>query len=156
APIIRRRAGVDSISARSGRRRARGGCRCCRIHGRGLGRLGRGRGAGGLGPGLLEGRTQGVNCCEGIEQRRGPRRSADILKGKGSGVVTMRPDSSIDTVVRRMRLERIGAVVISPDGRSVVGILSERDILRALAEHGTALLGFKAEDLMTREVVTCS
>ncbi len=72
----------------------------------------------------------------------------DVLKRKGSGVVTMRPDSSIDTVVRRMRLERIGAVIISPDGKSVIGILSERDILHALAEHGTALLALKAEDLM--------
>jgi CBS domain-containing protein len=80
----------------------------------------------------------------------------DVLKRKGSGVVTMRSDSTIDTVVRRMRLERIGAVIISPDGKSVNGILSERDILHALAEHGTALLALKAEDLMTREVVTCS
>jgi CBS domain-containing protein len=80
----------------------------------------------------------------------------DALKRKGSGVVTMRSDSTIDTVVRRMRLERIGAVIISPDGKSVVGILSERDILHALAEHGTALLALKAEDLMTREVVACS
>ena len=68
----------------------------------------------------------------------------------------MRSDATIDTVVRRMRLERIGAVIISPDGKSVIGILSERDILHALAEHGTALLALKAEDLMTREVVTCS
>ena len=80
----------------------------------------------------------------------------DVLKRKGSGVVTMRSDSTIDTVVRRMRLERIGAVIISPDGTSVIGILSERDILHALAEHGTGLLALKAEDLMTREVVTCS
>ena len=80
----------------------------------------------------------------------------DVLKRKGSGVVTMRSDSTIDTVVRRMRLECIGAVIISPDGKSVIGILSERDILHALAEHGTALLALKAEDLMTREVVTCS
>jgi CBS domain-containing protein len=79
----------------------------------------------------------------------------DVLKGKGSGVVTMRPDSTIDTVVRRMRLERIGAVIISPDGKSIIGILSERNILHALVEHGTALLALKAEDLMTREVVTC-
>ena len=64
----------------------------------------------------------------------------DVLKRKGSGVVTIRSDSTIDTVVRRMRLERIGAVIMSPDGKSVVGILSERDILHALAEHGTALL----------------
>ena len=81
---------------------------------------------------------------------------ADVLKGKGSSVVTTRPDSTIDTVIRRMRLERIGAVIISPDGKSVIGILSERDIVRALAEHGAALLAYKTQDLMTREVVTCS
>jgi CBS domain-containing protein len=80
----------------------------------------------------------------------------DILKHKGSAVVTMRPESSIDTVVRRLRLERIGAVIISVDGKTVAGILSERDILRALAEHGTALLGLKADDVMTHEVVTCT
>ena len=80
---------------------------------------------------------------------------AQILKGKKAGVVTVRPTSSIDAVVHRMKLERIGAVVVSPDGKSIVGILSERDILRALAEHGAALLELKAEDLMTREVTTC-
>ena len=78
-----------------------------------------------------------------------------ILKSKGTAVIAMRPDSTIATVVHRMRLERIGAVVISPDGVTVAGSQSERDILRALAEYGTALLGLKAEDLMTREVVTC-
>ena len=72
----------------------------------------------------------------------------DVLKRKGSGVVTMRYNSTIDTVVRRMRLERIGAVIISPDGKSVIGILSERDILHALAVHGTALLALKAEGLI--------
>jgi CBS domain-containing protein len=80
---------------------------------------------------------------------------AQILKGKKAGVVTVRPTSSIDAVVHRMKLERIGAVIVSPDGKSIVGILSERDILRALAEHGAALLELKAEDLMTREVTTC-
>ena len=81
---------------------------------------------------------------------------AEILKSKGTKVVTMRPGSTIDTVVHRMRLERIGAVIISPDGKSILGVLSERDILHALAEHGADLLRLKAEDLMTREVVTCS
>lgn len=81
---------------------------------------------------------------------------AEILKNKAAGVVTMRPGSSIALVVQRMRQERIGAVIVSADGKSIAGILSERDILRALAEHGAALLELKAEDLMTREVVTCS
>ena len=78
-----------------------------------------------------------------------------ILESKGGRVVTVRPEATIDTVVHRMRLEHIGAVVVSEDGQSVAGILSERDILRALAEHGAALLGLQAGELMTREVITC-
>jgi CBS domain-containing protein len=67
----------------------------------------------------------------------------------------MRPDASIDTVVHRMRLDRIGAVVISTDGRTIEGILSERDIVYGLVEHGASLLQKTAADLMTREVITC-
>jgi CBS domain-containing protein len=79
-----------------------------------------------------------------------------ILKEKGGRVVTVRPDTSIDTVIRRMKLDRIGAVVVSADGETIAGILSERDILYGLVEHGIALLGLKAADVMTHEVLTCS
>src|SRR5262245_63509832 len=79
----------------------------------------------------------------------------DILKAKGHRVATMRPESAIDTVIHRMRLERIGAVVISSDGSTIEGILSERDIVYGLVEHGGALLKMRASDVMTHEVVTC-
>ena len=79
-----------------------------------------------------------------------------ILKEKGNRVVTVRPETSIDTVIRRMKLDHIGAVVVSPDGETIAGILSERDILYGLVEHGVALLALKATDIMTREVLTCS
>jgi CBS domain-containing protein len=79
----------------------------------------------------------------------------DILSEKGTRVATMRPDASIDTVVHRLRLDRIGAVVISADGRTIEGILSERDIVYGLVEHGAALLQKRAADIMTHEVVTC-
>ena len=79
----------------------------------------------------------------------------DILSAKGNRVATMRPDASIETVVHRLRLDRIGAVVISTDGRTIEGILSERDIVYGLVEHGAALLEKTAEDLMVREVITC-
>jgi CBS domain-containing protein len=78
-----------------------------------------------------------------------------ILKGKLGGLVTMRPSSTIDAVIRRMRQERIGSVIISPDGKLVAGILSESDILHALPQHGSGLLQLKAEELMTRDVATC-
>ena len=79
----------------------------------------------------------------------------DILSEKGNRVATMRPDASIETVVHRLRLDRIGAVVISTDGRTIEGILSERDIVYGLVEHGAALLEKTAADLMVREVITC-
>ena len=79
----------------------------------------------------------------------------DILSAKGNRVATMRPDASIDTVVHRLRLDRIGAVVISTDGRTIEGILSERDIVYGLVEYGAALLEKRAGEIMTHEVVTC-
>jgi CBS domain-containing protein len=79
----------------------------------------------------------------------------DILKAKGHRVATMRPESAIDTVIHRMRLDRIGAIVISSDGSTIEGILSERDIVYGLVEHGVALLKMRAADVMTHEVITC-
>jgi len=80
---------------------------------------------------------------------------ADILHAKGNRVATMRPESFVDTVIHRMRLDHIGAVVISADGKTIAGILSERDIVYGLVEHGAALLKMTAGDIMTREVITC-
>lgn len=79
----------------------------------------------------------------------------DILSEKGNRVATMRPDASIDTVVHRLRMDRIGAIVISTDGRRIEGLLSERDIVYGLVEHGAALLEKTAADVMMHEVVTC-
>jgi len=79
----------------------------------------------------------------------------DILKAKSHRVATMRPESAIDTVIHRMRLDRIGAIVISRDGSTIEGILSERDIVYGLVEHGAGLLKMTAADVMTHEVITC-
>jgi CBS domain-containing protein len=79
----------------------------------------------------------------------------DILKAKSHRVATMRPESAIDTVIHRMRLERIGAIVISSDGSTIEGILSERDIVYGLVEHGAGLLKMTAAHVMTHEVITC-
>jgi CBS domain-containing protein len=79
----------------------------------------------------------------------------NILKGKGYRVATMRPEAAIDTVIHRMRLDRIGAIVVSSDGSTIEGILSERDIVYGLVEHGAGLLKMTAADVMTHEVVTC-
>ena len=81
---------------------------------------------------------------------------ARILKAKGSRVVTAKPDATIAEVARTLKAERIGAIVIAGDDGKVVGIISERDIVRALPKHGAELLDRKAADLMTRQVVTCA
>ncbi len=82
---------------------------------------------------------------------------AEILKSKGTKVVTIRPDLSIEHLAQRLKLEGIGAAIVSHDGASIDGIISERDIVRALAEYGASGLTDKtAADLMTKAVVTCA
>jgi CBS domain-containing protein len=81
---------------------------------------------------------------------------ADILKTKGSKVITVRADLRIGHLAERLRMERIGALVVSETGTTVDGIISERDIAHGLAEHGAEILMRTAADLMTKAVVTCS
>ncbi len=79
-----------------------------------------------------------------------------LLRTKGYGVATVAPQETITSAAAKLASERIGALVISDDGNNVLGILSERDIARAVPEHGPALGGLAVRELMTRDVVTCS
>ncbi|MDJ0611445.1 MAG: CBS domain-containing protein [Kiloniellales bacterium] len=79
----------------------------------------------------------------------------DLLTAKGDEVATTSSDATIETVLHRLKLEGVGALVVSDDGRSAAGIISERDIVRGLPEHGAALLQMKVADLMTTDVKTC-
>ena len=81
-----------------------------------------------------------------------------ILDTKGRHVVTIRPDASVSTAVHRLVLERIGALVVSEDGHKVAGIISERDIIQALAKSGPDLLtsGRRVAELMEHNVITCT
>jgi CBS domain-containing protein len=81
---------------------------------------------------------------------------ASILKGKGGHVVIVKPDTPISTAVRELTSKAIGALVVSEDGATVLGILSERDIVQALALYGARLLDLRVSDVMVRRVVTCS
>ena len=81
---------------------------------------------------------------------------AQILKNKGDRVVTTRPDATIGAVVQTLRSERIGALVVADETGDVVGIISERDIVRGMPEHGAALFNMCVADLMTRDVITCA
>lgn len=78
-----------------------------------------------------------------------------ILKTKGTRVVTVKPETTVTDALRVLKQERIGAVVISPDGKAVAGILSERDVVRTLADRGADTLARPVSEVMTKAVVTC-
>ena len=79
-----------------------------------------------------------------------------MLSTKGNKVVTARSDTTVETAIRMLKLEGIGALVVSDDGSKILGILSERDVVRALVDHGGDLLTMPVSKLMTRTVKTCS
>ena len=81
---------------------------------------------------------------------------ASILKAKTSRVVTIPAGTSIATSARLLRDEHIGALVVSEDGATVVGIITERDIVHGLADRGPSLLDFPVSLVMTRAPVTCT
>lgn len=78
-----------------------------------------------------------------------------ILGNKGSGVVTIRADSSLADAVSMLRDAGVGALIVSDDGQHIDGIVSERDIVRALASHGASSLGRTVASVMSSDVVTC-
>jgi CBS domain-containing protein len=78
-----------------------------------------------------------------------------LLQTKGTDVVTVRSDATIAEVANTLAERRIGAVVVTDDDRTIAGVLSERDIVRALARPGSGVLHATAASLMTAEVVTC-
>lgn len=80
----------------------------------------------------------------------------EILKAKGRDVVTVRPEETIKVLSHRLRMEQIGSVIVSSDGQTVDGIISERDIVHGLAEHGAVLLDKPVSELMTKSVSTCA
>ena len=79
-----------------------------------------------------------------------------ILAGKGRNVVTIEPGASLAAAVDLLAEKRIGALVILGADRRIVGILSERDIVRALGERGAAALNEPVSGAMTRKVSTCN
>jgi len=78
-----------------------------------------------------------------------------ILRSKGRAVATIRPDETVGAAIEALVSGNIGALVASQDGGTVDGIISERDIVHALARHGVALLALSVAEVMTRSVVTC-
>lgn len=80
---------------------------------------------------------------------------ADILRDKGSQVQTTTADTPLREAIAVLASMRIGALVVSSDGRRIDGILSERDIVRALANESMDFFSHTVGDLMTSNVFTC-
>ncbi|RJQ82345.1 CBS domain-containing protein [Pseudonocardiaceae bacterium YIM PH 21723] len=82
-------------------------------------------------------------------------RIADVLRTKGTMVATVEPRTTVSELLALLALNNIGAMVVT-DPQGVVGIVSERDVVRSLHEHGPALLTGPVSRIMTTAVVTCS
>ena len=78
-----------------------------------------------------------------------------ILDAKGGNVVTVEPTATVAAAAKLLAQHRIGALVVHGPDRRVAGIVSERDIVRVLAEQGAAALEQPVGQVMTRKVVTC-
>ena len=80
-----------------------------------------------------------------------------ILTSKGDhGVITVAPGATVQQVAELLSSKRIGAVIVSGDGKAAKGIVSERDIVRELGKRGAACLSDKVESLMTAKIVSCT
>lgn len=80
---------------------------------------------------------------------------SDVVRRKGDLVVTVKPDETVSTLLDLLAEHQIGAVVVSEDGESVGGIVSERDVVRHLQRSGADILGAPVSQIMTSDVTTC-
>lgn len=84
---------------------------------------------------------------------------AGILKSKGAEsarIVTVRPETTIASLAQMMKLEGIGALVVSEDQKTLAGLISERDVVMGLVDHGTEVLKMRVSELMQRSVANCA
>jgi CBS domain-containing protein len=75
---------------------------------------------------------------------------------KGSDVFTIKPSETIGALSEKLREKRIGAVIVSSDGKAIDGVISERDIAYGLGVHKGGLHAMPVSELMTRTVITCT
>lgn len=82
-----------------------------------------------------------------------------ILRGKGTRIATVRSNETVETAIKLLRREQVGALVVKDvvrtEGNTVVGMFSERDVVRALADHSTAALKMTVASLMSMNVISC-
>lgn len=82
-------------------------------------------------------------------------RIADVLRNKGAAVVTVAPGTTVTGLIATLAEHNVGALPVL-DGERLVGIVSERDVVRRLHAGGASVLQMRVADIMTPEVVTCS
>lgn len=82
-------------------------------------------------------------------------RIADVLRGKGGAVVTINPDATVAELLAGLAEHNIGAMVVAA-ADDVKGIVSERDVVRQLHNHGASVLSRSVENIMTAVVSTCT
>ena len=82
-------------------------------------------------------------------------RIADILRSKGHAVATIEPEATVSALLARLAEGNYGALPVVQDGR-LVGMVSERDVVRKLHERGADLLGIAVSEIMTTVVATCT
>ena len=80
---------------------------------------------------------------------------ADLLNAKGAEVIATGPAETVEATARLLNVRRIGAVLVRDAKDNVIGVISERDIIRGIAVNGARALDMEVRDLMTREVVSC-
>ncbi|MEZ5797298.1 MAG: CBS domain-containing protein [Paracoccaceae bacterium] len=82
---------------------------------------------------------------------------SQILKAKpDEGVITIAPDASLSEAAALLSSRRIGAVIVSTDGKHAAGILSERDIVRELGKRGPTCLADRVDQVMTARLIGCA
>jgi CBS domain-containing protein len=80
---------------------------------------------------------------------------SDILTQKGGLVFTVTPGTTVSQIAQQLCTRRVGSVLVMSGNDKVAGIVSERDLVRAMSLHGAAALELEARHVMTRDVVTC-
>jgi CBS domain-containing protein len=108
-----------------------------------------------IAPGITR-RTIGAKTSMVVREREPAMMVKDILAAKGGDVVSIEPTANLHTAAKLLSSRKIGALVILGAGARLAGILSERDIVRAVSANGASALDLPVGQAMTREVMTCT
>jgi CBS domain-containing protein len=82
-------------------------------------------------------------------------RIADVLRNKGTSVATVGPQATVAELISELAAHNVGALPVT-DGDQLIGIVSERDVVRGLNDGGPSLLEARVADIMTSDVTTCA